>query len=105
MVIFYNPSDYKVKLFCILAIQCDNDLTYIPYESPCEKTCFSISSEVQTCTSELEGMEGCFCPEGMYRDGMYFYIFICTVITLKIGTPRLTTVAVLNIKQYDFTIQ
>ena len=28
-----------------------------------------------------------------------------TVKTLKIGTPRLTTVAVLNIKQYDFTMQ
>ena len=31
--------------------------------------------------------------------------FKSTVKTLKIGTPRLTTVAVLNIKQYDFTIQ
>ena len=28
-----------------------------------------------------------------------------TVKTLKIGTPRLTTVVVLNIKQYDFTMQ
>ena len=28
-----------------------------------------------------------------------------TVKTLKIGTPRLTIVAVFNIKQYDFTMQ
>ena len=28
-----------------------------------------------------------------------------TVKTLKIGTPRLTTVVVLNIKQFDFTMQ
>ena len=29
----------------------------------------------------------------------------CTVKTLKIGTPRLTTVVVVNIKQFDFTMQ
>ena len=28
-----------------------------------------------------------------------------TVKTLKIGTPRLTTVVVLNIKHYDFSMQ
>ena len=28
-----------------------------------------------------------------------------TVKTLKIGTPRLTTVFVVNIKQFDFTMQ
>ena len=28
-----------------------------------------------------------------------------TVKTLKIGTPRLTTIVVLNIKQFDFTMQ
>ena len=28
-----------------------------------------------------------------------------TVKTLKIGTPRLTTVVVFNIKQFDFTMQ
>ena len=33
------------------------------------------------------------------------YPFWCTVKTLKIGTPRPTTVAILNIKQYDFTMQ
>ena len=29
----------------------------------------------------------------------------CTVKTLNIGTPRLTTVVVLNIKQFNFTMQ
>ena len=28
-----------------------------------------------------------------------------TIKTLKIGTPRLTAVVVLNIKQFDFTMQ
>ena len=28
-----------------------------------------------------------------------------TLKTLKIGTPRLTTVAIFNLKQYDFTMQ
>ena len=28
-----------------------------------------------------------------------------TIKTLKIGTPRLTNVAVLHMKQYDFTMQ
>ena len=29
----------------------------------------------------------------------------CTVKTLNIGTPRLTTVVVLNIKQFNFTMK
>ena len=46
----------------------------------------------------------------VFRDGKLNLRYAClrysiyTVKTLKIGTPRLTTVAVLNIKQYDFTV-
>ena len=32
-------------------------------------------------------------------------IWLYTVKTLKIGTPRLTTIFVVNIKQFDFTMQ
>ena len=35
----------------------------------------------------------------------YYFMKTSTVKTLNIGTPRLTTVFVLNIKQFNFTMQ
>ena len=31
--------------------------------------------------------------------------YLITVKTLNVGTPRQTTIVVLNIKQFDFTLQ
>ena len=39
------------------------------------------------------------------HDSILCYHTFITVQTLNIGTPRLTTVVVLNIKQFNFTMQ
>ena len=48
-------------------MMCEGDLDYRPSGPPCEKTCLELSTGVQECYGDSK--EGCFCPEGFYRDG------------------------------------
>lgn len=61
-----------------IAMMCEYGSEYKPCGPPCEQTCHTLSSTTISddfCES-AHCVEGCFCPNGTYRSGLYMILYI-----------------------------
>ena len=66
---------------------CEWPQRYFPY-SVCEQSCFTLSTGIDKCLKH-QGVEGCICPKGTFRDGMMMMIIIILILILLIMIMKL----------------
>ena len=58
-------------LFFCTAIMCEGGSEYQPCGDPCQDTCRYQDDVMNAICQHSQCVEGCFCPQGMVKHGMY----------------------------------
>ena len=61
---------------------CEWPQRYFPY-SVCVQSCFTLSTGIDKCLNH-QGVEGCICPKGTFRDGMMMMMIIIIILIIII---------------------
>ena len=64
---------------------CEYGSVYKPCGPPCEETCQNIGEEVEDYCEATHCVEGCFCPNGTYRQGRNIVIVCHVLFLVSIG--------------------
>uniref|UniRef100_A0A8C9SGR7 VWFD domain-containing protein n=1 Tax=Scleropages formosus TaxID=113540 RepID=A0A8C9SGR7_SCLFO len=61
-------QDWRTNICDTYTESCPASQTFSDYLQGCQRTCRSLSSERQSCSTDFLPVDGCSCPEGLYQD-------------------------------------